>query len=83
MQIGEVSKQTAVSYDMEEFHVALVSQSHVLKAGEGKRQSAEEGEQLWKKMQFRKAITGVDQVFHQTLNLAIFWETFKYFPSVN
>lgn len=35
-------------------------------------------------MQFWKANNGVDKVFHQTLNLAIFWETFKeYFPSVN
>ena len=69
---------------MEEFHLALVSQRHVLKSGEGQGQRAEEGEHLWKKKQPWKAVNGVDQVFHQTLNLAIFWETFKeYFPSVN
>lgn len=30
-------------------------------------------------MEFWKSINGADQVFHQTLNLAIFWETFKEF----
>lgn len=74
MQIGEGCKQTEISYHMEGFHLALVSQSHVLKAGEGQGQSIKEGEHLWKKM----------QVLHQTLNMATFWETFKeYFPSVN
>lgn len=35
-------------------------------------------------IQFRKVISGVDEVFHQTLNLAILWETSSdYFPSFN
>ena len=33
MQIGDVSKQTTIFYDMEEFNLALVNQSHVLKLG--------------------------------------------------
>lgn len=32
-----------------------------------------------KEMEFWKSINGADQVFHQTLNLAIFWEIFKEF----
>lgn len=53
--------------------IGAICTHHGLRKG----QQAEEREHFGKKMEFWKSINGADQVFHQTLNLAIFCETFQ------